>query len=166
MKRLDVFTRGIAFCYFISYVAYFIMPAIGPRFTLHEFNSINTELPGVFLTPWIRELIDVGGGIARGITDPQVVVNRDCMPSGHTMMTMVNIYFGLRNRSRFRYVFLLIGGSLIISTVYLRYHYAVDVIVGVLMAAIFLPLEPKVNKLIKMWISESKSVWKTVSGNS
>jgi len=161
MQKLDLFTRGIAFCYFISYLGYFVMPAIGPRFTLHDFSHLDAELPGFLLTPWIRDMIDVGGGIAQGIVNPQAIVNRDCMPSGHTMMTVVNIYFGLKFKSRFRYIFVVIGGSLIISTVYLRYHYAVDVIVGILLAAIFLPIEPAVNRLISSRIFRLRSMWKT-----
>ncbi|MBI2793234.1 MAG: phosphatase PAP2 family protein [Ignavibacteria bacterium] len=149
VARLDVFTRGMAFCYFISYVAYFVMPAVGPRFTLHDYAMLDTDLPGVLLTPWLRDMIDVGGGIARGVAHPVSVVNRDCMPSGHTMLTLVNIIFGFRFRSRFRWVFLIIGGSLIFSTVYLRYHYVIDIIVGALLAIIVLPLEPVANAFIK-----------------
>lgn len=164
LERLDIFARGMAFCYFISYLAYFALPAIGPRFTLHDFGSLNSDLPGVILTPLLRDLINVGGGIAVGTADPALVVNRDCMPSGHTMLTLVNIFFGFRNRSQFRWVFLLIGGSLIISTVYLRYHYAVDVFVGAILALLTLPLEPVVNSWWESFKPRAGSVWKTLLG--
>ena len=146
---LDVFARGMTFCYFISYLAYFAMPAIGPRFTLHDFNATNVELPGLWLTPWLRDIVNIGGGVALGVTDPASVVNRDCMPSGHTMMTLVNILLGFRFRSRFRWIFVVIGGSLILSTVYLRYHYAVDLLVGALLAVATLPLEP----IVATWMN-------------
>lgn len=164
LDRLDTFARGMAFCYFISYLAYFALPAIGPRFTLHEFSALNTDLPGVVITPLLRDLINIGGGIAIGTADPALVVNRDCMPSGHTMLTLVNIILGFRNRSQFRWVFLVIGGSLIISTVYLRYHYVVDVMVGAVLATMTLPLEPVVNAWWESFKPRVSSVWKTLLG--
>jgi len=147
-QRLDEFARAMAFCYFVSYVAYFAMPAIGPRFTLHDFSKLDEELRGLFLTQNLREIIDVGGGVAKGALRPEEIVNRDCMPSGHTMLTLVNILVGWRNRSRFRWVFILVGGSLIVATVYLRYHYVVDLIVGAFLAGLFLRLEPTCNRMI------------------
>jgi membrane-associated phospholipid phosphatase len=146
LDKLDVFGRAMTFCYFISYAAYFAMPAVGPRFTLHDFSLLNEELPGLFLT--------------KGVTDPVAVVNRDCMPSGHTMLTLVNIIIGFRFHSRYRWLFLFVGGSLIISTVYLRYHYAIDVIVGALMAVIFLQLEPAVNRWIRKRTQMLAGLWK------
>lgn len=161
MDRLDTFARAMTFCYFISYLAYFVMPAIGPRFTIHDFSLINTDLPGLLFTPVLRDLIDVGGGIGRGVVDPALVVNRDCMPSGHTWLTLVNIILGFRFRSKFRWVFFLIGGSLIFSTVYLRYHYVVDLIVGALLAVVTLRLEPSANAAIRKWLTGDVTVDKS-----
>lgn len=77
------------------------------------------------------------------------------MPSGHTMMTLMNMILAFRFRSKLRWVFLIMGCSLIFSTVYLRYHYVVDVIAGIILAFLALGLESKVyafltsNNLIK-----------------
>jgi len=68
--------------------------------------------------------------------NPYDVVNRDCMPSGHTMLSLLGILMSWRFRSRWRW-FITIGGiSVIISTIYLRYHYAVDLIAGASLAVI------------------------------
>lgn len=149
MQRLDVFVRGMTFCYVISYLLYFVMPAIGPRFTLHDFAKTDVELPGLWLTPLLREIVNQGGGVVLKGVDPASIVNRDCMPSGHTMMTLVNILLAFRFRSRLRYLFLVIGGSLIVATVYMRYHYVVDVLVGAGLALICLPLEPVVDRWLR-----------------
>jgi len=156
--NLDLFARGITFCYFASYLLYFAMPAIGPRFTLHDFHMLDTDLPGLVLTPLLRDIVDVGGGIARNMSHPELYVNRDCMPSGHTMMTLVNILFAFRLGSRFRWFFAVVGGSLIVSTVYLRYHYGIDVIVGAILAVVLLPLEPRINT----WVGVQKKRWSTL----
>ncbi|MFN6113744.1 MAG: phosphatase PAP2 family protein, partial [Bacteroidota bacterium] len=112
------FARMMAFMFFISYVLYFLLPAVGPRFTLHDFALTNSELPGLWLTETLRSIVNIGGGVVVGTTDPAGVVNRDCMPSGHTMLTMVNIVLAFQNRSKLRYVFLLLGTGLIFATVY------------------------------------------------
>lgn len=153
--NLDVFARGITFCYYASYLLYFVMPAIGPRFTLHDFHLLDTDLPGLLLTPFLRDIVDVGGGIARNVAHPELFVNRDCMPSGHTMMTLVNILFAFRLGSRYRWFFAVVGGSLIISTVYLRYHYGIDVIVGAVLAVVLLQVEPRINA----WVGVHKMKW-------
>ncbi len=156
LERLDRFIRAMTFCYFISYLAYFVMPAVGPRFTLHTFENIDKDLPGLILTPALRGFVDVGGGIPIGTTDPVSVVNRDCMPSGHTWLTLVNIIMAFQFKTRSRWIFLVIGGSLIFSTVYLRYHYVVDVLVGALLAVITLPLEPYANTLVNRLLRRLK----------
>lgn len=147
-ERFDEFIRGLTFCYAISYLLYFVMPAIGPRFTLHDFRATDAELPGLWLTPMLREIVNQGGGLIGTVADPTAVVNRDCMPSGHTMLTLVNILLAMRFRSRLRWVFVVIGGSLIIATVYMRYHYVVDVLVGAVLAVVVLPQERVVNRAI------------------
>lgn len=146
--RLNKFVYIMTFGFLLSYVMYFIMPAIGPRFTLHNFALTNAELPGLWLTNGIRELINAGGSAPSSVPNPAEVVNRDCMPSGHTMMTLLNMLLAWRYHSRFRWFFYIIGGSLIFSTVYLRYHYVVDVIAGAASAVLVLFIAPK----IRLWV--------------
>ena len=150
--QLELFARCMAFGFFFSHLLYFAMPAIGPRFTLHDYSSVNLDLPGFFLTNILRGIIDAGGGITWGSANPAIIVNRDCMPSGHTMMTVANIVLAFRYGSQLRWLFAIIGGSLVIATVYLRYHYGIDVLVGAILAIVVLTLEPLVNKVIRRWL--------------
>lgn len=147
-ERLNKFVYLMTFGFLVSYLLYFLMPAIGPRFTLHNFLATNEELPGLFLTSTFREFINAGGSAPAGIPDPASVVNRDCMPSGHTMMTLMNILLAFRYGSRWRWFFAVVGGSLIFSTIYLRYHYVVDVIAGVFCALTVLYLAPR----LRLWV--------------
>lgn len=137
----DKLTRNIIFGFLFSYFLYLFIPAIGPRFTIYEFSRLNIELPGIFFTDIIREIVNVGGGIPKGSLIPEIDVNRDCMPSGHTMMTIINMYFGFKFQSKLRWFFYIIGLSLIFSTLYLRYHYLIDVIAGLVFAFISIKLE-------------------------
>ncbi len=154
-EKFGEFTRLILLGFYVSYLLYFIFPAIGPRFCLHNFATLYEEMPGVFLADTFRNLVNSGGGIPPGAPNPAELVNRDCMPSGHTMLTLMNIWLGFRNRSRLRFVFLVIGLSLVFSTVYLRYHYVVDVFAGALFAALVLLLEPKLYNLLKRWFKKA-----------
>ena len=125
------------------------MPAIGPRFTLHEFGTLNSELPGLWLTDFFRELVNLGGGVSSDTPNPAEIVNRDCMPSGHTMMTLISIICAFKLKSCYKWLILVIGISLIFSTVYLRYHYVVDVIAGIGFAIITMWIEPKIEKYLR-----------------
>lgn len=148
--------RMIGFGLFISYILYFILPAIGPRFTVHDFANLSNEIPGLWFTEPMRNFINAGDNISIGELYPAQVVNRDCMPSGHTMVTVMNIILAFQLRSKQRWIFLVIGSCLIYSTVYLRYHYAVDVIAGILFAFIIMWLEPKLWRLLlaKKWVDK------------
>jgi membrane-associated phospholipid phosphatase len=134
-------TRTIVFGFLLSYLAYFFMPAIGPRFSVHDYASISTDLPGVWVTDIIRNIIDTGDGFRVKTIAPALQMHRNCMPSGHTMMTLMNMILAFRFRSTLRWIFLIMGCSLIFSTIYLRYHYVVDVIAGILLAFMALGLE-------------------------
>ncbi len=122
----------VVYGFYLSYIGYLIFPAIGPRFTLHNFFATNSELPGLFLTNYLREIINTGGGILPGTSDPAALVHRDAFPSGHTQLTLVAMYIAFMYKTKIRW-WLFAGGSLlIISTVYMRYHYVIDVLFGML----------------------------------
>ncbi len=143
------FARMLIFGFFVSYLLYFFMPAIGPRFTIHEFGSLNTELPGLWLTNTFRDMVNAGGGVFPGTENPAEIINRDCMPSGHTMMTFITIVLAFQFKSKYKWLVLVIGSSLIFSTVYLRYHYVVDVLAGIFFALLTIWIEPRIEKFLR-----------------
>jgi len=147
------FASIIMFSFYLTYILYMIFPAIGPRFTLHDFFTINSDLPGLFLTEILREQINAGAGLVGNMIDPAAEVNRDCMPSGHTALTIINIYLAFLFRSRLKYIITIIGIGIIISTIYLRYHYAIDILAGILTAIVILLFEPKLYK----WLGKIKN---------
>jgi membrane-associated phospholipid phosphatase len=147
-EQLDFFSENILFAFYLSYLLYFFMPAIGPRFSIHDFNAISSEIPGLWLTEFFRGVVNNGGGIPVGAINPAAVVNRDCMPSGHTMMTLVNVYFVFKNKSYFRIPIFIFAMSLIFATIYLRYHYVVDIFAGAIFASFVILSEPYISKFI------------------
>ena len=142
IEDADFVTRTIVFGFLLSYLAYFFLPAIGPRFTLHDYSLLNAELPGIWLTEHLRTIIDSGDGVRLADVNPMSQVHRNCMPSGHTMMTLMNMIIAFKLRSSLRWIFFFMGISLIFATIYLRYHYVVDVLFGIVFAFLALWLEP------------------------
>jgi membrane-associated phospholipid phosphatase len=134
-KQIEVFLYfmfTIIYGFFLSYLGYFFLPAVGPRFTLHDFPSLNTEVPGLFLTPYLRWFVNAGGSVPMGVPNAVAIAGtqRDVFPSGHTMMTLVLIYLSAHWKVRVRYFIYVTGTLLIMATVYQRYHYVIDLIGG------------------------------------
>jgi membrane-associated phospholipid phosphatase len=127
---MDFAVFVLVYGFYLSYLGYFIWPGIGPRFTLHNFETINQDLPGLFLTNFLREIVNSGESIPAGTLNPAEVVQRDIFPSGHTMMTLIVMFLSVRLKSRSRFFFVPVGTLLIFSTVYLWYHYVIDLIGG------------------------------------
>ena len=132
-KKTDAFDYSafiivLGFC--LSFIGYILVPAIGPRFTLHTFADNNIEMPGVFITNFLREIVNSGESIPSGTLYPAAMVQRDAFPSGHTQMTLLVMFLSVKFKSRFRWFFIPNGILLIFATVYLRYHYVTDLIGG------------------------------------
>ncbi len=146
--KFSVVMFAIIYGFFLSYVGYLIVPGVGPRFTLHNFDMINTELPGLFLTEPIRYILNAGESIPNGVVNALALAHRDVFPSGHTEMTLIAIYFAAKYKLKLRYALYVLGTLLIIATVYLRYHYVIDLIAGVVFMWFTVWTTPK---LLKIW---------------
>ncbi len=121
----------IFFGFYLSFIGYILVPAIGPRFTLHDFHNLNTEIPGILLANTIREIINFGESIPLGVSNPENFAQRDAFPSGHTIIIILITYLSRKIKSNSFYFYLPYSILLIFSTVYLRYHYVIDLIGGI-----------------------------------
>ena len=136
-RNLDLFHYFMFTCvygFFLSYIGYLFLPAVGPRFTLHSFAALDSELPGVLLTRYLRWFVNAGGSVPMGVPNEVAIAGtqRDVFPSGHTMMTLIMIYLSARYRVKVRYFIYVTGSLLVVATVYERYHYVIDLIGGTL----------------------------------
>ncbi len=140
-KQIDYFLFfmfTIMYGFFLSYLGYFFLPAVGPRFTLHDFATLDQDLPGLVLTPYLRWFVNVGESIPLNV--PSAIsmagTQRDVFPSGHTMMSLVLMYLSARWKVKARYIVYGVGTLLIIATVYQRYHYVIDLVAGFFFAVV------------------------------
>ncbi len=63
----------------------------------------------------------------------------DCFPSGHTELTILAWWGSRMVSKRLFWVYFAYTPSIIFATVYLRYHYTVDVLAGAFVAIRFDP---------------------------
>lgn len=129
---LDFAIFSIVYGFFLSYLGYFALPGIGPRFTLHNFSQLDIQLPGLLFTKYLRDFVNLGESITPSTVNPAYFVQRDVFPSGHTMITLIVMYLSVRLKSRSKYFFIPIGSLLIFATVYLQYHYVIDLVGGLI----------------------------------
>jgi membrane-associated phospholipid phosphatase len=147
MDSFRYFMFTCVYGFFLSYLGYLILPAIGPRFTLHDFARLDRELPGLLLTEPLRWFVNTGEGVPMNVSNAVAAaqVQRDVFPSGHTMMTIVLMYLAVKYSLRVRFFVTVTGVLLIIGTVYLRYHYVVDLIAGGIFALFCIGTSPHLN---------------------
>ncbi|MBN1633718.1 MAG: phosphatase PAP2 family protein [Ignavibacteria bacterium] len=133
--------------FYLSFFGYLILPAIGPRFTLHNFADLNLEMPGVFLTEMLRDIINFGESIyPKNIPNPETIAQRDAFPSGHTIILLLITYLSAKFKSNSFYFYLPFSVIMVFATVYLRYHYVIDIIAGFVIALISVFIAKRVYK--------------------
>ena len=116
---------NLFFCYFGAYILYFFVPATGPRFNLNQLQTV--PLQGIFFTDPIRNLID--------FLEPNLF---DVFPSVHTCILLTTMVISYRASRKLFYIYVPLAVGILISLIYCRYHYVVDVIAGAAWAGISL----------------------------
>jgi membrane-associated phospholipid phosphatase len=160
LKSFDKAGFLIVYGFYLSYLGYFLLPAIGPRFTLHDFFAIDQELPGLLLAVPLRDFINAAESIPAGVPNPAEIVQRDVFPSGHTQLSLICVYLAFHFRLRSRWVVASFASLLILGTVYLRYHYVIDVLAG----GLFFWFTVWSGHHLETWWNERRFVLGDVSG--
>jgi membrane-associated phospholipid phosphatase len=114
-------------CFYVSYAGYFTIPAYGPRTALSDRNRVPLETS------------PVAGAISRTINQLEHT-KLDAFPSGHTMITTAVLIVAWKRIRKLFWFLLPVAVLLILSTMYCRYHYLVDVLAGIVLAFVTVPL--------------------------
>jgi len=128
----------LTFGYYVSFVGYILFPAVGPRYAMAHLYSVPLE--GSLLTDLVRDVLNA---IEHN--------KRDCMPSGHTQIVLIVLFLAYRYERFLSYLFLPLVCGLILSTVYLRYHYVIDLFAGASLAVGCMIIGPRLYR----WWSEA-----------
>ena len=114
-RPFHAYVTAIGITFFVMLLGYMSFPAIGPRFT--EAVYMAEPLRGVWL------------GVYLDADFKAVPFIKDCMPSGHTLQTLVAVYFAWRYLSRgYACVMSFAAAAIVASTLYLRMHYGTDLL--------------------------------------
>lgn len=133
MLEFDEAMFILAFGYYVSFIGYTLFPAIGPRYAMAHLYSVPLE--GSLLTDLVRDVLNA---IEHN--------KRDCMPSGHTQIVLIVLFLAYRYERFLFYIFFPLVCGLILSTVYLRYHYVIDLFVGASLAVGCLLIGPRLYR--------------------
>jgi membrane-associated phospholipid phosphatase len=103
--------------FYVCYLIYIVLPVAGAlTFNMNDFpaGGLFTSIMAV-----LYEQFELGGA---------------AFPSSHVAVAAVVLYYGIKYFRRAAPLFMLLFISLAVSTVYCRYHYAIDVLAGIVTA--------------------------------
>lgn len=157
--RPQVITRSVfslLAVFYLSYVGYYLVPASGPNIhnnfgpilpvdvEVLRLYTFRTDLPGVWATETLR----------RWMFEVELT-KMDCFPSGHAAAAVVVTVHAFRVGRRYGLLLLPLCLGVVLSTVYLRYHYVVDVLAGLVLAWVCVgPLE-RLHRRLEVVLSSS-----------
>ncbi|KEO82820.1 phosphatase PAP2 family protein [Tumebacillus flagellatus] len=124
-EAVSGYVAAALFAFYIGYVSYTIVPAVGPLYSLAD--TYTTSLSGGAITEMQRAVVT---------SQQDMNVSRDCFPSLHTAISCVMLYFVWTYRRKWLWLYAPLVVSILVSTIYLRYHYVIDVLAGIGLAAL------------------------------
>ncbi len=131
-RRIDfhVVVSTLMLSFYICYVGYYLFPAIGPRFTLDHLQTF--PLSGVLFYDYVRNFLD-------GYS----FMTRDCYPSGHALLSIMTALLAYKHYRPYFRIAAVWAGIILFSTVYLRYHYVIDVLTSLIIDMIVYRFNPQ-----------------------
>jgi hypothetical protein len=123
---LGRFAIGTLLMFLTAHVVYMIVPGYGPYWYLR--GTFVHELEGGTFWRLVREAVDAGGA------------QKDIFPSLHTAAPTFFAIFSFRHRKLvpFKYTWpavAFLATQIIIATMFLRWHYLIDIVAGLTLAA-------------------------------
>jgi membrane-associated phospholipid phosphatase len=133
----------VSFLFYVCYTIYIILPVIGSRAFFHQVEgyALPPESQLYASTDAYPESVKAGIFFRLMLFIYRVFeAPGAAFPSSHVAVAVCTVYFSFRYLRPIRYVHLVFAVLLCLSTIYCRYHYAVDVAAGLVTAAIVVPL--------------------------
>lgn len=130
--EFDAALFGFVATLLVSYLGYFLFPTTGPRVPRAEEEEV---LGGGAISAAVRSFVHFAE-----------VNQLDAFPSGHTALSLVFLCYGWRLFPRWRAPLLAATVGIVFSTVYLSWHYAVDLVAGAIQALSMAALVPALRR--------------------
>jgi len=129
-RAFDLCVVALLLSHYLAFTGYMAIPALGPRFALA--STYRTGLAGLLVAEPIRQFLDALEGTMR-----------DAFPSGHVSAALLSVHYMFRFMPRLTWCALPAVFLMIFATLYLRYHYAADILAGGMLAALCALLAPR-----------------------
>lgn len=133
LSLMKKFFTGFFTVYGLGLIGYTLVPALGPHLDPTLAAQFTTPLSGGFITNLNAQIVRQG---CNGV---------DCFPSLHCAISSYLLFFD-RQHCRWRFqLYLIPAVGLWVSTIYLRYHYASDLLGGFALSAFGLWIAQQYN---------------------
>lgn len=119
--------------FYLGYIGYILVPTVGPRYYMADQFTLSVK--GTTML----------SGMVYDTLNALQSTRRDCFPSLHTAITVIVTTYAFKYRRWLFWFMLPFCTGIICATMYLRYHYVIDVIAGLALAAFCVWAGPKVN---------------------
>ena len=140
---------SIVICLYIGYLGYVLLPAGPPRYTIPQ--EFGPALHG--LIPFLDQ--------TRAATSAVPLTAKGAFPSLHCGVMFLAILLAWRHLRWFFPIMLFFGLGLIAGTVYLRHHWVVDILAGILVALVADRVTPPLER---WWAARAKEEGDRLSG--
>jgi membrane-associated phospholipid phosphatase len=133
----------VSFVFYICYAIYIFVPVIGPRVFFREIAnySLPYDVQQLAASDVYPEAIKAGVFYrVMALIYALFEAPGAALPSSHVAIAITTVFFSFRYLRPIRYLHLGVVLLLCLSTIYCRYHYALDVVAGAATAAILIPL--------------------------
>jgi membrane-associated phospholipid phosphatase len=127
---------AVILCFYTGYLLYVLFPAAPPRLYLESLGMFSVNLRGGPIADFQQSLIELMPNHA----------SRAAFPSLHAGVSLVTIYYSWRYCRWYVPIVGFVVAGLLVSTVYLRHHYVVDLVAGALLLPWVVWLTPRFDR--------------------
>ena len=147
-----VVVKTIMISYFIGFLSYIIFPASSPYLVIPELYEVDIWKDTSFFSWLTYTIVDMS---------PHRV--RDAFPSMHNATVLLTLIMAWRYHRTYFWIQLPLAISLPFATVYLRYHYVVDIIGAIPVIALALYITPRLELKWTQFQRQKTSLEKSMS---
>ncbi|GAB4320104.1 MAG: hypothetical protein Kow0074_10150 [Candidatus Zixiibacteriota bacterium] len=129
--ELQSFLTATTTTFVMSYVVFVLYPVEGPRYFLAD--RLGLPIEGYVFVPLVQSIIERGA------------IHGGCMPSTHSAIALIVLIWAYRSVRRLGVILTPFVITLFLGTVWGHFHYAIDVVVGLLLALVGLYLADRMS---------------------
>jgi membrane-associated phospholipid phosphatase len=141
-KAFRTVMLNMMICYYVGFFLYIFFPAASPYLVIPEQFTFDVWKDSGMISAIVQAIV--------GLSPERP---RDAFPSLHTSITLLTTIMAWRFNTKLFWIYLPMAVTLPIATIYLRYHFVIDVLVGLFVPLVTLYLTPRIEYYWRMIVS-------------